>query len=89
MTGPDPAPATSWLHRWPRIAGVAAVAVVIAVAMIAAVAPGFGWVSLAIDAETRKIAAGVIFAGSYLALAIGKIPGLSIDRAGVALVGAG
>ena len=57
--------------------------------MIAAVAPGFGWVSLAIDAETRKIAAGVIFAGSYLALAIGKIPGLSIDRAGVALVGAG
>jgi len=89
MTGPDPAPATSWLHRWPRIAGVASVAVVIAVAMIAAVAPGFGWVSLAIDAETRKIAAGVIFAGSYLALAIGKIPGLSIDRAGVALVGAG
>jgi Na+/H+ antiporter NhaD/arsenite permease-like protein len=29
-----------------------------------------------------------IFAASYLALAIGRIPGLSIDRAGVALVGA-
>jgi Na+/H+ antiporter NhaD/arsenite permease-like protein len=29
-----------------------------------------------------------IFAASYLALAIGKVPGLSIDRAGVALVGA-
>jgi di/tricarboxylate transporter len=33
--------------------------------------------------------AGVIFVGSYLALAIGRIPGLSIDRAGIALVGAG
>ncbi|WP_170153045.1 anion transporter [Roseiarcus fermentans] len=39
--------------------------------------------------ESRDIAAGVIFAGSYLALAIGRIPGLSIDRAGIALVGAG
>jgi Na+/H+ antiporter NhaD/arsenite permease-like protein len=41
------------------------------------------------DAELQKVAAAVIFIGSYLALAIGKIPGLSIDRAGVALVGAG
>jgi Na+/H+ antiporter NhaD/arsenite permease-like protein len=39
--------------------------------------------------ESRDVAAGVIFAGSYLALAIGSIPGLSIDRAGIALVGAG
>ena len=39
--------------------------------------------------ESRDITAGVIFAGSYLALAIGSIPGLSIDRAGIALVGAG
>jgi Na+/H+ antiporter NhaD/arsenite permease-like protein len=31
----------------------------------------------------------MIFVGSYLALAIGRIPGLSIDRAGIALVGAG
>jgi Na+/H+ antiporter NhaD/arsenite permease-like protein len=35
------------------------------------------------------VAAVVIFVGSYLALAIGRIPGLSIDRAGIALVGAG
>ncbi len=34
------------------------------------------------------VAAGVVFAASYLALAIGRIPGLAIDRAGVALVGA-
>src|SRR5215469_8040947 len=38
--------------------------------------------------ESRRLAAGVIFVGSYLALAIGRIPGLSIDRAGIALVGA-
>ena len=41
------------------------------------------------EEDTRKVAAAVIFVASYLALAIGKIPGLSIDRAGVALVGAG
>lgn len=38
--------------------------------------------------EGRRIAAGVIFAGSYIAIAIGRIPGLTIDRAGIALVGA-
>ena len=38
---------------------------------------------------TAEVAAIVIFVGSYLALAIGRIPGLSIDRAGIALVGAG
>ncbi len=39
-------------------------------------------------ATARHIAALGIFIGSYLALAIGKVPGLAIDRAGVALVGA-
>jgi Na+/H+ antiporter NhaD/arsenite permease-like protein len=39
------------------------------------------------DSDAAKLAAGAIFAGSYLALAIGKIPGLGVDRAGVALVG--
>ncbi len=42
-----------------------------------------------IGGEERSVAAGIIFVGSYLALAIGRIPGLSIDRAGIALVGAG
>jgi di/tricarboxylate transporter len=37
----------------------------------------FGWV-----------AAAAIFASSYVALAIGRIPGLALDRAGIALVGA-
>ncbi len=36
----------------------------------------------------RRVAAGGIFLASYLALAIGRVPGLSIDRAGIALVGA-
>ena len=38
--------------------------------------------------EGRNVAAVVIFVGSYLALAVGRIPGLAIDRAGIALVGA-
>src|SRR5215472_692928 len=37
---------------------------------------------------TRRLAALGIFVASYAALAVGKVPGLSIDRAGVALVGA-
>ncbi|MBS0559596.1 MAG: anion transporter [Proteobacteria bacterium] len=39
-------------------------------------------------AAARRIAAAAIFAASYLALAIGRVPGLAIDRAGIALVGA-
>jgi len=65
------------------------VVLVLAIALIAALTPGLLPASARIDAETRKIAAAVIFAASYLALAIGKVPGLSIDRVGVALVGAG
>jgi len=34
------------------------------------------------------IAAGVIFAGTYLVLAIGKLPGFRLDRTGAALLGA-
>src|SRR5438132_11316310 len=38
--------------------------------------------------DAPSIAAGAIFAASYLALAVGRVPGLAIDRAGLALVGA-
>jgi len=38
--------------------------------------------------DASWIAAAAVFAASYFALAIGRIPGLTIDRAGVALVGA-
>jgi MFS family permease len=57
--------------------------------MAAAVAPSLLPAGDRIGWEGRSVAAGVIFVGSYLALAIGRIPGLSIDRAGIALVGAG
>jgi Na+/H+ antiporter NhaD/arsenite permease-like protein len=40
-----------------------------------------------LEREAAQLAAGVIFAASYVALAIGRVPGLAIDRAGVALVG--
>ena len=64
------------------------VVLVITIALIAAVTLGLLPANPRLDDDTQKVAAAVIFAASYLALAIGKIPGLSIDRAGVALVGA-
>jgi Na+/H+ antiporter NhaD/arsenite permease-like protein len=76
-------------RRWPRVVGIALVLLVIIVSLVAAVAPDLLPADPKLDEDTRKVAALVIFVGSYLALAIGKIPGLSIDRAGVALVGAG
>jgi Na+/H+ antiporter NhaD/arsenite permease-like protein len=63
----------------------------IAVTMLLALAFGSAalpWIMPSKDEAARRIAAVCIFAASYLALAIGKVPGLSIDRAGVALVGA-
>jgi Na+/H+ antiporter NhaD/arsenite permease-like protein len=61
---------------------------VIALAVAAALAPALLPAGDRVNAESRSVAAGAIFVGSYLALAIGRIPGLSIDRAGIALVGA-
>src|SRR5580658_5244711 len=65
------------------------VALVVAIALAAALAPSLLPAGDRIGSEGRSVAAGVIFVGSYIALAIGRIPGLSIDRAGIALVGAG
>ncbi len=61
--------------------------VIIALALSAAVATLWSPRSV-IGGDTVKVAAGAIFAGAYMALAIGTIPGFRIDRAGVALVGA-
>src|SRR3954467_5235734 len=71
-------PRTGWLS-------IAAAGIVVALALLAAATP---FVMPGEDVAAHKLAAAGIFAASYLALAIGKIPGLSIDRAGVALVGA-
>jgi Na+/H+ antiporter NhaD/arsenite permease-like protein len=67
------------------IVSLSAIALLMLLALIAAAAP---WLLPDHDGTARRIAAGGIFGASYLALAIGEVPGLSIDRAGVALVGA-
>jgi Na+/H+ antiporter NhaD/arsenite permease-like protein len=90
LTGPRlETVAPSQRRRWPGVAGIALVVLVIIVTLIAALAPSLLPNSPRTDDATRKVAALAIFVASYLALAIGKIPGLNIDRAGVALVGAG
>jgi Na+/H+ antiporter NhaD/arsenite permease-like protein len=71
--------------RWLPLAGLIGVGLLLLLALGAAALP---WIMPAEDAAGRHFAAIGIFAASYLALAIGKVPGLSIDRAGVALVGA-
>ncbi|MGD0185608.1 MAG: anion transporter [Roseiarcus sp.] len=62
------------------------VGAIVALALLAAVAT-FASPSSVYRSDAARLAAGAIFGGTYLALAIGKIPGLGIDRAGVALVG--
>ncbi len=75
--------------HWLAALSVLLVGLVVVIAMAAALAPSLLPAGDRIGGEGRSVAAGVIFVGSYLALAIGRIPGLSIDRAGIALVGAG
>jgi Na+/H+ antiporter NhaD/arsenite permease-like protein len=66
-------------------ASLVAVSFLLALAAAAALAP---WLMPNQDGTATRVAAAAIFVASYAALAIGKVPGLSIDRAGVALVGA-
>ena len=75
--------------RWPVALSVLLVGIVVAVALAAAFAPIVFPAGDRMARDGRSVAAGIIFIGSYLALAIGRIPGLNIDRAGIALVGAG
>src|SRR5712675_1842963 len=74
--------------RWLAALSILLVGLVVVIAVAAALAPSLFPASDRIGGESRGVAAGAIFVGSYLALAIGRIPGLSIDRAGIALVGA-
>jgi Na+/H+ antiporter NhaD/arsenite permease-like protein len=75
--------------RWLVALSVLPAGSVVAIAVVAALAPALLPAGDRLGVEGRVVAAGVIFAGSYLALAVGRIPGLRIDRAGIALVGAG
>lgn len=66
----------------------ASLAVIVALFVLAAAAALAPRLMPANDESARRIAAGGILTASYLALAIGRVPGLAIDRAGIALVGA-
>jgi len=66
-------------------ASLVAVTILLLLAALAALAP---WLMPHQHGTATRVAAAAIFVASYAALAIGKVPGLSIDRAGVALVGA-
>ncbi len=79
---------SSHRSRWPVAVSALFVGLVVVAALGAALAPSLLPIGDRLGGDGRKIAAVVIFVGSYLALAIGRIPGLSIDRAGIALVGA-
>ncbi len=68
-----------------ELASLTAVALLLLLALGAAAVP---WITPDQNETAHRLAAICIFTASYLALAIGKVPGLSIDRAGVALVGA-
>ena len=72
----------------PRIAQTASLIAVAVLLLLAALAAATPWVMPNQDINAQRLAAGAIFAASYLSLAVGKVPGLAIDRAGVALVGA-
>jgi Na+/H+ antiporter NhaD/arsenite permease-like protein len=74
-------------HAARRAASFAVVFAVVALAVLAALTAWLLPDTLA-GRDAGTVAAAVIFAASYLALALGKIPFLAIDRAGVALVGA-
>lgn len=71
--------------RWWPLASLTAIGLLLVLALGTAALP---WIMPEQDAAARRLAAIAIFAASYVALALGKVPGLSIDRAGVALVGA-
>jgi Na+/H+ antiporter NhaD/arsenite permease-like protein len=73
--------------RWRGALSVLLVGIFVAIAIAAAVGPSILPIGDQLGEDGRRVAAIVIFVGSYLALAIGRIPGLSIDRAGIALVG--
>jgi Na+/H+ antiporter NhaD/arsenite permease-like protein len=73
------------MRRYLAGASLAAIALLVALAVLAAAPP---WFVPNENGAARRAAAAAIFIASYAALAVGKVPGLAIDRAGVALAGA-
>jgi Na+/H+ antiporter NhaD/arsenite permease-like protein len=70
-------------RSWLAVAGIAAAltaAVVLAGSQDPAIVRGF-------LADRTRVAAGLVFAASYVVIALGKLPGFYLDRAGAALLG--
>ena len=79
---------TSVRNRWHISLSRVLVGMVVLIAIGAALVQSLLPADVRLGGEGRSLAAVAVFVGSYLALAIGRIPGLRIDRAGIALVGA-
>ena len=89
LPGAEGKAAASKRNRWPRLLSILLVVLVVLVAIGAALVTNVIPAADHAGIQIRTVAAAIIFVGSYLALALGRIPGLQIDRAGIALVGAG
>jgi Na+/H+ antiporter NhaD/arsenite permease-like protein len=76
-------------RRWLTAVSVVLVCLVVAVAVAASLVANLFPSDASLEEGWQRFTAIAIFVASYLALAIGRVPGLSIDRAGIALVGAG
>lgn len=82
------AQASPGLDRRRSLAHWMSLAVILSLLVLAGTAALAPWLMPASGVAARRIAAAGIFAASYFALAIGRVPGLFVDRAGIALVGA-
>jgi Na+/H+ antiporter NhaD/arsenite permease-like protein len=76
-----------WRRRRLARFGVVSAITIVLLALVGGLAPSLLPGTL-VERDARRVAAAAIFATSYVALAVGRVPGLAIDRAGVALVGA-
>src|SRR5712671_245743 len=75
------------LRRRSATLGVVFAVTIVLLALAGGLAPSLLPGTL-VGRDAQSVAAAAIFASSYLALVVGRVPGLAIDRAGVALVGA-
>jgi Na+/H+ antiporter NhaD/arsenite permease-like protein len=81
---PPPSPRrTPPLRRLGVLAAAAAI-----LGVLLAVAGRWPWLAADIVANPMRAAATLVFAATYLVIAIGKLPGFYLDRAGAALLGA-
>jgi Na+/H+ antiporter NhaD/arsenite permease-like protein len=89
MPGPDPGASSRTRRRCGVLcrigAPIALAAIVAALFLAAGKRP---WVADVIASNPVSAAAALIFAGTYVVIAIGKLPGFYLDRAGAALLGA-